>query len=98
MKILLALLALTVSVSTFASTQCEFTFTGNYRTEVTSSVPLSEFGINSWMTQKKVVSVLPEYVRTCREVYPTVAGNAIVQSFPSVALSEFNVNSWKVAK
>ena len=94
MKTLIAILALTFSVSTFAS--CDYQFTGSYREEVSYSVPLSEFSMNSWQTVKKTTKVLPIYFHVCTHEY---AGAMISdQHFPSVSLASFGMNSWKVAK
>lgn len=63
------------------------------------SVPLSQFGINSW-TVAKTSAVVPYSYDLSRCVVSQARIGASVpnQKFPKVLLSEFNYNSWMIAK
>lgn len=64
------------------------------------SVPLSQFGINSW-TVAKTSAVVPysyNLSRCVNGVQARIGASVPDQKFPKVLLSEFNYNSWIVAK
>ena len=97
MKTLIAIIALTFSIQTFASVECSFIQTNSTRQEVTTSVPLSSFGFDSWKYAVTKKVTLPVYIRVCREVYAPHMGTPYAK-YPSVPLAEFNMDSWTYAK
>lgn len=64
------------------------------------SVPLSQFGINSWGVAKTSAVVPYSYdMSKCVDgVQNRIGARVPDQKFPKVLLSEFNYNSWIVAK
>ena len=93
MKILLSAIFVIASIS--SANACSTVSAQSFPT-----VPLSQFGVNSWGVAKTPVLV-PYFYNLSRCVNGVQAQNGATvpnQEFPKVLLSEFNYNSWMIAK